>query len=145
MLTTDAVSALHLPRARILLEEALQLDSNFIPAILALRAMRLYFPRHFNLPSPDAIFKDHIGLLNRRAQNAPEEAQNHAERYFAQEPPSVAWYVVKASWLRNVRHNSAEAAAVAAIAAKKGYAPAQAWLGLSYIATKCAHHFRCLL
>ncbi|KAH3758009.1 sel1 repeat family protein [Pelomyxa schiedti] len=131
-LTAEAISVLHTPHARLLLEESLRLDETFIPAILALRAMRLYFPRNFNWPSADAAFKDHIGMLNRKAQGAPPEAQKQAEHYFSRDPSSLGWFVVKASWLRNVRHNSAEAANVASIAASRGYAPAQAWLGVCY-------------
>ncbi|KAH3757816.1 hypothetical protein Pelo_10368 [Pelomyxa schiedti] len=131
-LTTEAIATLHTPQARVLLEESLRLDETFIPAILALRAMRLYFPRNFNWPSADAVFKDHTGMLNRRAQNAPQEAQKQAEHFFSRESSSLAWFVIKASWLRNVRHNSAEAANVASIAASRGYAPAQAWLGVCY-------------
>eukprot|EP01105_Mastigella_eilhardi_P006518 TRINITY_DN18061_c0_g1_i1.p1 TRINITY_DN18061_c0_g1~~TRINITY_DN18061_c0_g1_i1.p1 ORF type:complete len:720 (-),score=179.33 TRINITY_DN18061_c0_g1_i1:90-1958(-) len=133
MLTTQALLSLNTGHARVLLEESLRLDSTFIPAVLALRAVRLYFPRHFNCPtSAEPAFKDHIGILNRRAQNAPDEAQHLADRFFTRDPVSPAWLVVKASWLRNVRHNSPDAAKVAEQAAEQGYAPAQAWLGVCY-------------
>ncbi|KAH3756547.1 sel1 repeat family protein [Pelomyxa schiedti] len=145
----DVLQNLNSRHAREVLERVLLRRPLFIPALLALRVIAVYFPAIVEdkplsrSPTTDTFIELDY-QLEQLAKNAPSQEQSDAYSFFY-EPQGLparvssaggmwlgAWYLLKASWLHYVQHDPTAAAQCAMKSASLGYGPGQYFLAVCY-------------